>query len=252
VVQNSGSIIVAMKTKVFLVLIVLAGLFIFSTNAQAEMQRVIFNAWTQDEPGPGKRLCVTVEIVDDEYTYPPDYIRTIKITAPDLTVFFLDLSKDWLPWDAIYYRAFLPSEFKGQVIPPKGTYTVKVTATDGTSLTQSDAVINSFLPIPTLTYPAPGETNVPENAVITWDPIVGATSYEIRLFNLSWGDWVYYYPWRSKYTQFTSHTFPKGILKPNCDYKIQILVRGGAAGSAQQDMDMRSRTGWIQFRTAAW
>jgi hypothetical protein len=242
----------AMKTKVFLVLVVLASLFIFSTNAQAEMQRVIFNAWTQDEPGPGKRLCVTVEIVDDEYTYPPDFIKKITITAPDTSVFNLDLSKDWLPWDGIYYRAFLPSEFVGGVIPAKGTYTARVVPLVGTALTQIDNVTGTFLPIPNLTYPAPGETNVPENAVITWDPVAGATSYEIRLFNLSWSDWVFYYPLRSKFTQFTSYTFPKGILKPNCDYRIQILVRGGAFGSALQDMDMRSRTGGIQFRTASW
>jgi len=234
-----------MKTKVFLVLVVLAGLFILSPNAQAVLQRVTFDAWTQDEPNPGKRLCVALHFKDDEFAHPPDYIKAIRITAPDGSVFFLDLSKDWMPWDPSYYRGFGPADFKGQVIP-NGTYTVKVIPEVGNAISQTDVVKNTFLPIPVLTYPTEGLTDVPETPVITWEPVTGATSYEIRLFNVSWQEYVYYYP-DKKFPGYTSYEMPRGMLKPNCNYRIQILARAGG-----QDMDMRSRTAWINFRTGSW
>ena len=191
-------------------------------------------------------LCVFVDVRDSHYAYAPDSVRSIRIKAPDGSIFYLDLSLDYLPWDRAFYKSYYPSDFDGGVIPT-GWYGAKVKTRSGTNIVQKDYVVDTFLPIPNVTYPTPGLTGVPQSPVITWDPVPGATVYEIRLFNESWRDWVYYYPSNRKWTHYTSHEIPPGMLKPNCDYTIRIEAR-----YLSPDFDMRSRSDWINFQTGSW
>jgi hypothetical protein len=183
--------------------------------------------------------------------HPPDYVAEIKITAPDSTVLYLHPTNDWLPWDKIYHRGFVASDFTGNAIPG-GNYSVTVTHKNASKITETDAVgvkgvVPSFLPLPVVTYPTANQIGVPATPTFTWNPVAGATYYRVLLFNNSWGEPVYFYTFRVTQTDFTSFKIPLGELKPKCNYRMRIEARAGS-----QDMDMRSRTSWINFTTANW
>jgi len=238
-----------MKVRIALVSLVLVLFCFFAGNSYAFMHRVQFNAWTQAEAGQPNKACVFVEVVDDERNHPPDFVQEVKITAPDGKIFYLDLSKDWLAWDKAFYRAFTAPDFTSGVTItiPGGTWTVRVTADGATRISESDTVTATFLPLPVVSYPTAGMTNVEETPTFTWSAVKGAQYYRILLYNNSWSEPVYFYSFRTKHTDFTYYQIPPGDLKPNTSYRMQIEARSGS-----QDMDMRSRSLWINFTTGAW
>jgi hypothetical protein len=242
-----------MKGKIILGSIVLVLFSFLASNSEAFMHRVWFNAWTQAEHNQPNKVIAFIEIGDDERLHPPDFVQEIRITAPPIPpatvgkVFYLNLVKDWLPWDKAYYRAFTSNDFTPGVPIPGGTWSVRVTADDTIRIAEADSVAASYLPIPQVTYPTAGATNVQATPKFTWNAVAGATYYRILLFNVSHSEPVYFYSFRTKYTDFLYYEIPPGDLKPNCDYRMQIEARAGS-----QDMDMRSRSAWINFKTGAW
>jgi hypothetical protein len=235
-----------MKLRIALVSLVLLLFCLLASNSYAVMHRINFNAWTEAQKGQPQRLIVFVEVIDDQLSHPPDFVSEIRITAPDGSIFYLNLSKDWLPWDKAFYKGFVASDFVGKVIPG-GAYTVRVTPDVGSAISESDSVAANFLPVPVVTYPTPGMTGVPETPTFAWDAVKGAAFYRILLVNTDWPEPVYFYGFRYKNTDFTSYRIPPGDLKPNTHYIMRIEARSGS-----QDMDMRSHTGWISFTTGAW
>jgi len=239
-----------MKARIAIVSFVVVLLSFLAGNSYAVMHRVWFNAWTQKEIDPTgaavKKLIVYVEVFDDEKSHPPDFVSAVKITAPDGSIFYLDLSKDWLPWDKAFWKAFSATDFVGGVIP-SGKYYAKVVPDVGSVIVELDDVTASYLAVPVVTYPKLGATGVPQTPTFTWNAVTGATYYRIMLVNDSWQEPVYYSSFRTKYTDFTTYTIPPGDLKPNCNYRMRIEARSGS-----QDMDMRSRSTWINFTTGNW
>jgi hypothetical protein len=244
----------AMKVRFAFVSLVLVLFCFFVSNSDAAMHKIWFNAWTQAQTGQTDRLCVFVEVIDDDYAYPPDGVKEIKITAPAPgpgvpgKVFYLNVSKDYMPWDRAFYKTFALTDFTPEYAAiPAGIYSVTVTPSAGTAITETDAVAVTFLPVPEMVYPTAGLTDVPETPVIKWGAVKGATHYRIKLVNLDWREPVYYPPFRTKDTDFNYYRVAPGDLKPNTHYSVQIEARSGA-----QDLDMRSRTLWIDFTTGSW
>jgi len=239
-----------MKARIAIVSIVVVLLSFLAGNSHAVMHKVSFNAWTQTDPGPTglpeNKLIVWVEVVDDQMSHPPDFVNEIKVTAPDGSILYLDLSKHWDPWDKAFNRAFIDTDFLGGVIPG-GNYSVTVTPNAGTALTETDNVLAKYLPLPVVTYPTQGQVNVPETPTFKWNTVTGATHYRIMLFNDSAKSPVYFFTFRQKFTDLKSYAIPPGDLKPNTNYSMRIEARAG-----MQDMDIRSRSLWISFTTGSW
>jgi hypothetical protein len=57
---------------------------------------------------------------------------------------------------------------------------------------------------------------------------------------------VYWYYNKGLTTDFNRVTMPPGALKPNCEYKLRIEARSGS-----QDLDLRSMSDWVYFKTGA-
>jgi hypothetical protein len=242
-----------MKVRIAIVLFVLSLFAFFASDSQAFMHRVWVNAFTQVDAGQlDNKLLITVEVNDDDYAHPPDFVKEIRITAPKpdpLTpgqVFYVDLSKEWYPWDKIFVKTLFPGDFEGKAILG-GTYAVRVTPDTGTAITETDVVAATFLPVPEVSYPTAGLLGVPEIPIFTWSAVKGATYYRIKLLNTDWREPVYWTTFRTKHTDFNYYQIPPGDLKPNTNYSLQIEARAGS-----QDLDTRSRSAWINFRTGAW
>jgi hypothetical protein len=236
-----------MKFKIVFMSLTVALFSLLCGNTHASLQAVWLNVWTQTETGLPNKLMITVDVRDNQLSHPPDYVTEIKITAPDTTVLYLHPTNDWLPWDKIYYRGFVASEFVSAIIPG-GNYSLRVAHKSGSVITnQKDSVAASFLAPAELTYPTANATGVGETPTFRWNTVKNATFYRIGLFNNTWGEPVYYTPCQVNETDFTSYKIPIGDLKPNCNYKVRIEAR-----ASSQDMDMRSRTQWINFTTANW
>jgi hypothetical protein len=235
-----------MKVRIAMVSLFFVLFCFLASNSHADMHKVNLNVWTQAVTGQPDRLCVYVEVFDDQLAHPPDYVKEVRITAPDGSLLYLDPSLHWLAWDKAFYYGFLASEFDSEVIPG-GNYTVRVTPDVGSALAESDSVSASFLAPPVVTSPTPEQSGVLEGATFKWNEVPGATYYRIQLWNISWDEPVYYTSFRTKYTDKLKYTIPPGDLKPNCSYRMQIEARAGS-----QDMDKRSRSAWINFTTGTW
>jgi hypothetical protein len=221
--------------------------FFFSANAQAQMVRVFVDAWTSTPTDPAyQQLQMRVSAYEATNDHAPTYVKAIKVDAPDGSIFYLDPLKDWLAYHRFYVRSFYASDFKYGKIP-SGTYRVTVTHISGSAITESDSVVAEFLPVSTVTYPANNATAVPARPTFTWTTVLGATYYRVLLWNRSRDEPVYY-EWSIQLnTDLTKVTMPPGILKPNSDYWLRIEARSGS-----QDLDKRSRSDYVYFRTDSW
>jgi hypothetical protein len=241
-----------MKGRVLFILVAVVLIFSLVGHSHAQtLTRVVLNCNTRVQPsiaGPDQQLQVFIWVSSNPVGHPPNFIRQISVTAPDGSVFSLDPDKDWLPMDFAYYRGFRNPDFVGGRIAG-GTYRATVTPVSGAAIVETDAVPASFLSIPILTYPAANQTDVPAMPRITWDPVPNATFYRVMIWNVDWREPVWHtYDSRMLYqTDLLFARVPKGILKPNTRYEIQIQARGDS-----NDTDRRSQTAWIPFRTAVW
>jgi hypothetical protein len=231
-------------------LAVLAGvvmLFLFAADSQAGLTRVIPNVWTTNYTNPAQQqLCVWIDVFDHENRRGPDFVKSITVNAPDGSVFSLNSSIDWLPYDRGYWKVFYASDFKGGKIVG-GNYKVTVVPLAGPTISESDTIPGTFLPTPVVTSPSPNATGIGSTPSITWNPVPGATHYRVWIWNNSWNEPVYWCWDKQAHTDLTSFTVPIGELKPNCQYRFRIEPRSSA-----QDLEMRSRSDWFTFTTGSW
>lgn len=238
-----------MTRKRLVIIIVSAVLFNFASGAQAEMSRVVFNGWTQNFSDPDQqRVALYIEVYDTVYSHPPDFVASITVKAPDGTILTIDPLKDWLTPDQGFYKPFYPENFDSQTIP-SGKYTATVTPVSGTSIKESDTIEAAFLPLATITYPNNGDLNVTATPTLTWTEVAGATHYRLLLWDNTWNEPVYwtFNSARNFHTEFIQHTIPKGVFKPNHEYRLRIQAR-----SNSQDTDARSESDWVTFTTGSW
>jgi len=243
-----------MRSKMFFpVLIAVMVTLLTGARVQAEFHRIFFDVRTQNN-WVGSPLTLTptmffwIEAYDSEYKNPPDFVDSITITAPNGHEYPITTVAHWSYLDRGYYASLDAASLGAATFQP-GTYTLTVKA--GTVTLQATDVVNPivFLRAPTVTYPAEGATGVPEQPTIKWSAVPSAARYGIRLWNTTRNEPLYsdWYGIESIYTNTTHFTIPKGVLKPNCSYRLLIQAR-----SNLQDTDSRSYSKWVNFATGSW
>lgn len=241
-----------MRGRVLFILVAVVLIFSLVSHSHAQtLTRAVLNCWTRVQPstaGPEQQLQVFITVGSNPVGHPPNFIRQISVSAPDGTVLSLDPDKDWLPTDFAFHKVFRNPDFIGGRIAG-GTYRATVTPVSGAAIVETDVVAASFLSIPVVTYPTANQTDVPARPRITWDAVPNATFYRVMIWNVDWREPVWhYYDSRMLYqTDLLFAQVPTGILKPNTRYEIQIQARGDS-----NDLDRRSQTAWIPFRTGTW
>lgn len=206
--------------------------------ASAEMQNVNFDVKTTANGDQSKRVDFWVKVEDSTSGRQPDFVKSIKVTAPGGTVINIDPVWDYDPYFKEYYKSVGESNFTDAMIP-KGTYSVEVVDIGNKLMSQSDNIDATFLPLPVITQPT-ADAVVGPTPLLRWRNLTAAKVYRIFLYNESWNQWVY----EGLKTQSNSFQIPLGDLKPNCYYSLRIDAR-----SAAQDVDKRSRTNWLGFST---
>ncbi len=223
-----------------------AGLVVLALalTAQAEIHRFYFEAYTHREGATD-----TIQFyasVEDTSRRAPDAVASFTVTAPDGTVF--DLTEDcWIDLTKQYWASFTKDKFKSNAFP-SGKYVAKVVdkSVPAKTLTQTDSLTVGFLAPATLTYPANGASGVPLTPTLKWNAVSGAKFYRVHVFNNSWGEPVYWKPPINPINVYrNSFTVPEGVLKPNCQYRLQIEAR-----DSDKNLSKRSRSQWVTFTTA--
>lgn len=195
----------------------------------------------------GPALNVWVEVASDAHLSPGAYVTGITLIDPLNRTIAINPATSWdqfgkgfgfiIPRTHTYWGGVIPS----------GTYKVKVTDAYG-SITASDTIDNVPLAVGAVTYPVNAQTGVLQTPVLRWSAVAGATHYRIHLFDVTASLPVYSYADGLKNdTNFTFFTVPKGVLRPNHQYRIYIEARAG-----YPDPDKRSLTNQITFTTATW
>jgi len=237
-----------MRRQGLVVLAAVVMVFALAANSQAVMTRVFFDGFTSNYPDASQQqMNIWVQVFDSVKLDGPTFVKSIKVNAPDGSIFYLDIMKDWLHTDHAYWKTLYAADFKSKTIPG-GTYSVTVYPLSGSAIKESDTVTASFLPISTVTYPTNGSTSVPATPKLTWTAAAGATYYRLNMWDNSANEPVYWPSFGPQMrTDFTDFTIPAGVLKPGRQYKLRIEARAGA-----QDLDKRSRGDWVTFTTGAW
>jgi hypothetical protein len=243
-----------MRIKLFFpVLIAAMTTLLTGAQARAELHRIFFdvraqNSWVGTPATLTNLMAFWIEVYDSEYKNPPDFVDSITIAAPNGHVYPITAVAHWSYLDRGYY-ANLDAAALGATTFQPGIYTLTVKA--GTVTLKATDVVNPvvFLKAPTVTYPLELATGVPEQPTITWTAVASAARYGIALWNTTKNEplYSYWYGIESVYTNATHFTIPKGVLKPNCTYRVQIQAR-----SNLQDTDSRSYSKWVNFATGSW
>ena len=232
-----------MRIKIFtLTVMVFWALIMLPTASYAVIYKVWFDVWTTNYTDRDERqMNFWVEVYDTVKENPPDFVTSIKITAPDGTVLNLDPVHNWFPYDKGYWDRLYKGDYAARPFA-SGTYKCDVTGKGGTRITKTDYVWGRFLHPPTIIYPADGATNVELTPTIKWTKVAGAKYYRILLWDESWNEPRYWF-WRKKaFTDNLYFKIPKGELKLGNEYRLRVEARSG-----DQDMDQRSRSDWIYF-----
>lgn len=223
------------------------------TSAYAELYRINFDArtWRTYTGSPlvlADFMSFWIEVYDSERKNPPDYVDSITITAPNGSTYAVTAKDHWSYLDRGYGVRLTAADL-GATAFQAGAY--RVTVKSGTVTLNAADALNPlvWLNPPTLTYPVEGQSNVPERPVIRWNAVSGAARYGISLWCTSTNEPVYnyYYGTEPVYTNLNRFTIPKGVLKPNKSYRIQIQAR-----SNLQDTDARSHGMAVNFTTGSW
>ena len=89
---------------------------------------------------------------------PPDFVKSITVTAPDGSVFTMDTANNWMVYDKGYWGKYLPENFNSGDIP-SGDYTVSVEGFEfDLVVTGSDYNDASVLIPPAFTNLSPDQT----------------------------------------------------------------------------------------------
>lgn len=105
----------------------------------------------------------------------------------------------------------------GDIDAAEGTYTFKVTDADGNVAQVADVLVVNPLPIPQGMKPAHGGSYYGTTPTIGWDPVVGASSYRVRIYNGLWN--VLH---KSDYMGEVKYTIPSGVLDLNQIFSYRV------------------------------
>jgi len=222
-------------------------LFSFCPTTHAYLQRVKFDVHTTNQIDK-QYVGFSVEIFDTESKNPPDVVISIKVIAPDDTVFELTTVHNWYTIDKAYWASFTADEFDSQVIP-SGIYRVEVKAIKyGITIKQEDYCDATFLDLPVITDPIGGSTVGPSH-IFWWTAVAEATYYRVQLREAGSDNFIYGSSEHKQQfkTSLNACMFPPGDLKPDGHYEIRVEPRGDSL-----DMDKRSRGDWVEFYTSHW
>jgi hypothetical protein len=214
--------------------------------ARADVHKFSFNMFTQRSKtttGFTDVIAFTIRI-SDTVSRAPDAITSLVVTAPDGTKF--DLTENaWLEWTEEFWATFTADKFNSHTFP-SGTYTATVIPKVGKTLTATEVFTPSFLSPAIVTLPTEGSTLSTLTPVFKWGAVKDAQHYKLHLKNDTWGDPVYQDPSKQILVYKTTYAVPKGVLIPGMDYSLRIEAR-----DSDKDMNRRSRTMWIHFKTPA-
>lgn len=244
-----------MKTRYVVVAVALLSILVAGSVARAEMTRVTFDARTHvyyDSTGTlMQALQFFIEVYDSEKKHPPSFVTSLNIKAPDGTLINVTPAANWSEIDKGYVVLVDASTFTGAAVP-SGNY--MLIARSGSVTIRAIDTLNpiTFLDPVEITYPTAGATGVLETADFTWTaatPAATTVRYLISLWNKDRDEPVYcnYAGIDPVYTMQTHYTMPKGVLKPNTNYRLMIQTRTNL-----QDTDARANTKWISFTTGSW
>jgi hypothetical protein len=246
-----------MRGRFLVGLAVAVMIFSVAGNADAQvLSRVVFNGWTQaryegNPPEIVNRMVFLIYTSFNPVAHPPDFIQQITVRAPNGQDFSLNPTKDWYINDQAFAKSFSAADFDGGRIPG-GIYEATVVPISGTGIVERDTISNTFLPLPTISFPTDGQTGVSSRPTFQWTSVRGATFYRVVLWihntnGFSEPVYEYYIPSNTLQTDRTSIQVPRGVLKPNTTYRLQIQARADS-----NDLDARSQSSWVYFTTRNW
>ena len=222
-------------------------LFIICNASNAEIYQVNFDALTTNYNDPAeKQMNFWVEVFDTVKKNPPEFVDSIKITAPDGTVLNMDPVHNWLHFDGGYWSGLFEGDYVGPVPFVGGNYKCEVIGKEGVKITKSDYVNGSFLPTTSINNLSDGAVDVSLTPTIKWDRVIGANHYRLLLWDETWNEPRYWFWHKRAFTDKIKWEFPPGVLQIGHSYSIRIEAR-----SNLQDLDKRSRSDWIFFTTTS-
>ena len=215
-------------------------------DAQAEIYQFNFNAFTHREAGRLDVICFESG-VEDTALRAPNAVASLIITAPDGTVFNLT-KPGWIDLSKKFWGTYSADKFKSNTIPP-GTYVATVVdkSIPPKTLKGSDTISPmTFLNPTTITYPI-GGTLPTLTPTFTWSGVAGAQHYRLLLFNVSWGEPVYWKtPVNPHHIYRNSYPVPVGDLMPNMQYSLRIEAR-----DSDKNLNRRSVSKPVYFTAPA-
>lgn len=241
------------KRHFFIVLLLLA--CSWCSCAHADIHKVVFNAFTQNEPNtagtPVGTLRFAIEVADTTGLRPPEAVDwekppTITLVRPSTTVpvkvCTVQLS-DWQEWSDGFYPTVDPAKLLGGT-SLIGVYTLSLYDKSGRRFVSTNSIAsNTFLPVATITA-----TPSVATPTLTWTKPTGALYYRILLKDKTWGEPVYWYPKTmavyipAATTASPSYSFPPGVLMTGHVYSVRIEARDN-----DKDLGRRSRSAWSDF-----
>jgi hypothetical protein len=170
---------------------------------------------------------------------PPHCIQKVEVTFPDgETKRILGYDGNTAP-DAAYY--WYKEDIANPADMPNGIYTFTVTDVSGRTASTTDNFTRNVLPQPTNLLPLPDSKVPGTTPTINWDPVPGAATYRVEIYNEA-GNRIH-----RPYLTGTSYTVPAGVLELNQTYSYRIRAHREDAEVENMD-NMSSSTWWRGLR----
>jgi hypothetical protein len=165
---------------------------------------------------------------------PPHCIQKVEVTFPDgVTKRILGYDGN-IATDTAYY--WYMEDIANPADMPNGTYTFTVTDVNGNSDSTSDNFTRNVLPQPTNLLPLPDSEVPGTTPTISWDPVPGAATYRVEIYNEA-GNRIH-----RPYLTETSYTVPEGVLELNQTYSYRI--RAHREDDSVENMNNMSSSMW--------
>lgn len=117
-------------------------------------------------------------------------------------------------------RAFI-THFGLPAKPIDGWYKAVITMKDGRRIESLDYVVHAIMPLPAGMQPAAGAAGVPLPGELRWDPVPGASFYQVFVYD-KWDDRLVF---KSNVMRDTAIRLPAGILQSGGQYGWRVNAR---------------------------
>ena len=193
-----------------------------------------------DDPATSAyRMMFDVKVTDADG--PPHCIQKVEVTFPDTTTKrILNFeSYDGGGANEAYY--FYMEDISDPADMPEGTYTFTVTDVNGNTASTTDYFTPNVLDWPENLVPLADTEVTGTTPTIGWDPVSGATLYQVDIYKES-GDRI-----SRPFVTGTSYAIPSGLLEMDNTYSYR--VRAYREDPQSEDMDnMSSSMAWRDLR----